>query len=162
MKKLKAFTLTELLVAMVVSAIVIAVAYQIYSIASMQFGEYKKVNDKISNEVVLKGLLNMDFFTSTAVLQRSENSIEIHKQDTLIEYAWNEFFVLRTKNNMRDTFFLEVESSELRFKNKAQKQGGLVDELELVSKDSGAERVFCFFKEYSADVLMRNENGIHE
>ena len=160
MTKLKAFTLIELLVAMVVSGIVIAVAYQVYLIATMQFSEYKRISDKVTSEVVLKGLLNSDFFMSESVIQRSENSIEVQRENKAIRYEWNERYVLRTTENMKDTFFLEVASAELMFNNEKRQRGELIDEMKLVSKESGQERIFCFFKHYSADVLLRNENVI--
>ena len=156
-KKIKAFTLIELLVAMVISAIVIAITYQIYFIASKQFVEYKKSNKKVTQEVVLKGLLNNDFFQSESVIRKSENSIEAQIPDRKINYEWINDYIIRTSNGSRDTFFMPVSSVELKFRNKAQElSDGLIDALRIISKNGEEEKDFCFFKEYSADVLMQN------
>ena len=156
-KKIKAFTLIELLVAMVISAIVIAITYQIYFIASKQFVEYKKRNEKATQEVVLKGLLNNDFFQSESVMRKSENSIEAQIAGTKINYQWENDFVIRINSGSRDTFFIPVSLVELKFRNKAQElSDGLIDELRIVSKNGEEEKYFCSFKEYSADVLMQN------
>ena len=147
----------ELLVAMVVSGIVIAVAYQVYLIATQQFSEYKKINDKVTTLAVLKGLLNSDFFMCTTVIQRSESSIEVQMNEKLINYEWNDRYLLRTSDNIRDTFFLEVASADLLFGKQQGGQGELIDELKLISKEGDHEQIFCFYKQYSAEVLLQNK-----
>ena len=156
-KKIRAFTLVELLVVMVISGIVIAITYQIYFIANKQFMQYKKGNEKVTQEVILRGLLNNDFFQSESVIRKSENNIEMQLADEKINYEWRDEFIIRVTNASRDTFFLPVSLVELKFRNSSQDiSAGLIDALKIISENGDEEKYFCFFKEYSADVLMQN------
>ena len=149
----------ELLIAMIISAIVIACSSQVYLLGSKMFGDYRKECDKTAQVVVLNGLLHSDFFESLSVIRKSENSIEAVLGNKTVNYRWNNSFVVRTVAGVRDTFFIPVTSAELAFQDKTQDQSGeLIDRLLIVSEESDQEQYFCFFKEYSADVQMQHSN----
>ena len=160
--RLKAFSLIELLVALVIGGIVIGIACKMYLIANQQFRQYKKGTEKTAQEVVLKGLLHTDFFQSISVIRKSENSIEAEFSDKTINYQWSPDFVVRTDNSIKDTFFIPVDSVRMKFQNNQQDQSDeLVDQLVIVSKEAEQEQEFCFFKEYSADVLMQHTKATY-
>ncbi len=156
---LKAFTLVELLVAMIITGIVVGITYQVYIMANRQFNSYKSGNEKLSQIIVFKGLLHTDFFQSSSVSKSLEKGIEVVYSDKKILYEWNDKYLLRNDNGLRDTFFINIRSSEMKFHNFIQmKTNGLLDELVLVFEETGSEHSFCFFKKYSADVLMLSDN----
>ena len=101
-KKLKAFTLIELLVAMVISGIVIGIAYSGYLIFSNQFQAYKKTNDKNLQGLTLNGLLKGDFLNSGAIKRSDENSMEAQYDDKSIFYQWGGSYVLRSSGETTD------------------------------------------------------------
>lgn len=162
MKRLKAFTLIELLIAMVVGGIVIGGAFEVYLFSSRQFLKYKASNEEITRIVMLDGILHSDFFNSTSVVRKSDNCMEMKSSDKVIDYRFERNFVLRSFIGVSDTFFLKVSVVQMQFKGKLQLEGErLIDELEIISKEGDEEKVFCFFKEYSADVLMKQLNEQH-
>ena len=158
----RAFSLIELLVALVISSIVIGIACKMYLVANQQFRQYKKGADQTTREVVFKGLLKADFFQSLAVVRKSERSIEARLVDKVINYEWNDKYVVRIGAGVKDTFFIPVTSTGLKFQNKEQGQSDeLIDQMVIVSKEDGQEQDFCFFKEYSAEVLMQHTHEQH-
>lgn len=158
-KKLKAFTLIELLVAMVVSSVVIASSYFIYGTFSKNLVDYRRHENKLSDVVVLSGVLSHDINVAGAVIMNSSNDITVEQAAGNVRYEWKESVVLRVTDLSSDTFKLAVKNIEVKFMDKEQVvSGGLVDELKFTSVVDGQEFMHYFEKKYGSDILVESEN----
>jgi prepilin-type N-terminal cleavage/methylation domain-containing protein len=159
MKKVRAFSLIELLVAMVISSVVIASAYFMYSMFSKDLIDYKGHINKLSDAVVLNGILEHDINLAQAVKKNSSNGIRIEQGSANIDYEWQEDAVLRKTDLSTDTFHLFLKDVELNFMNTEQTvTGSLIDVLKFNSSTDGREITFSFEKKYGSDMLVKSEN----
>lgn len=154
----KAFTLIELLVAMVVSSAVIASSYFIYNTFSKNLVDYRKHISKLSDGIVLNGVLSHDMNYAKAIRKNLSNGIILDHGERNIEYEWQEHIVVRISTFSSDTFRLAVNNPEVNFMGKEQTLiGGLVDQLKLTSLLEEQELVFYFEKKYGSDILVESE-----
>jgi prepilin-type N-terminal cleavage/methylation domain-containing protein len=108
MRKLKAFTLVELLVAMVLSTIVIALAYSVYTQTNASFQnaltQYGKTNDLLQ----LQRMMNRDF--NNACLATYENgTLKVERSDhSQVDYQLDSNKLIRSDKSVMDTFILNI------------------------------------------------------
>jgi prepilin-type N-terminal cleavage/methylation domain-containing protein len=161
MQKVKAFTLMELLVSMLISGIVISIIYLSYEIIYKQYEGYKKTNKKITQALLVNTLLKTDFLKAHYILNKEKGLLFLDKQQNAIGYQFEEKYILRKANNVQDTFFLKAITIKQEFMNLKQEEPfGLVDNLFFEASILDELEQFHFQKTYGADVLME-ENIPH-
>jgi len=155
MKKLKAFTILELMVTMIISSLVIGIIYTSYDFIGKQFISYKVVNEEITEAMTSNSLINRDI-NDAGYIQKTTGGIHIiYKKEKSLNYIFEVQYVIREINNVRDTFSIPIFNVEMRLLNEKQLQtGGLIDELLLTTQVTGETQQFRFKKQYAADVLM--------
>lgn len=160
MKRLSAFTLIELLVAMAVSSIVIAAGYVSYGIINRNYIDFRNNSSEMTQAAALRGVLSHDFNLAKVVKRYSSNEILVEMNDKgIVNYNWNENYVLRKNSIEQDTFFISLKKAELRFLDKDQdKAEGIIDELIFTTSVEGQEFIFYFDKQYGSDMIIENEN----
>jgi Tfp pilus assembly protein PilE len=105
-QQIKAYTLMEVTVAMLLSAICITLCYSAYGIITGYYHEFGKKNETIAAVLSLKQVLERDFLKSKYVL-RNENEIILINDSTNIKYLFDSNFVARNFNELHtDTFKL--------------------------------------------------------
>lgn len=127
-KKLQAFTITELMVVMLISTITITAAFSAYSIIDKQFRAYGKDNEKALNLSTIKGLLSDDFLLAKEV-QGNKNGIRFQMDNDSIIYAIHGNYIVRKNsilNTRNDTFAIKIEDSVFRLNN-TEVENGLID-----------------------------------
>lgn len=158
MKRLKAFTLMELLVAMLISTIVVGISYQAYHIVYQQYMSYRKNNQLINNVFMLHTALQTDFMNAKFVNKKEDAVVMKDKDGNKIIYFFDQNYILRNVNEMQDTFFVSANDMHLKFISEDQKATeGIIDEFYFTSLVAGEEEHFHFSKTYAADVLMEAE-----
>ena len=101
--KIKAFTLLEILVALVLSFFIVGILYLTYNMMGQQFrSEYQK---QLSSVVLLKSGLEMDFFKADSIIAE-QKQIFVFRQGKKSTYQFHEDAILRTKNSKSDTIFV--------------------------------------------------------
>lgn len=101
--KIKAFTLLEILVALVLSFFIIGILYLTYNMMGRQFrSEYQK---QLSSVVLLRSGLEMDFFKADSIIAE-QKQIFVFRQGKESIYQFHEDAILRTKNSKSDTLFV--------------------------------------------------------
>jgi prepilin-type N-terminal cleavage/methylation domain-containing protein len=159
-KRLQAFTLIELLVAMLISSAVISSAFLIYRTFAKNMIDYKSHINKLSDAVVLNGILSHDMNIAKAVKKSNLNDIAMEQGSKNVQYEWQDQAVLRRTDISCDTFHLIVNNIKVNFMNKEQVlSGGLIDELKFTSVTDGHEFIFYFEKKYGSDILVESENN---
>ncbi len=157
MQKVKAFTLMELLVSMLISGIVISIIYLCYEIIYKQYLGYKDTNHTISQAVLLNSLLKTDFTQAAYITKSEEGLLFSESGGHTTGYRFNELFVLREVNDVKDTFFIPVREIRIRFQKEEQEApSGLIDELSFDSNILDQQEHFQYHKQYGADVLMNS------
>lgn len=102
--KLRAFTLFELLVGMIISAVVIAGCYTGYSIAYKRYLSYCTIKREITGVVQLNAILNREFFNAVSV-NYEENALIFDSPGAApLRYEFDEYFILRQEGEITDTF----------------------------------------------------------
>ena len=157
MRKIRAFTIIELVVVMILSSIIIGIIYSAYQIVNSQYGNYIKANKQITSEAVLTMLLNKDFAAAHFIKKEGERIFFFDIENKVKSYHFGDDFIVRNSNAVVDTFFIRALNIETLFLNQSPHfYNGLIDELYFESATFG-ERIFRFKKLYAADVLMGNE-----
>ena len=159
MKKLKAFTLMELLIAMIIGGIVVGISYTAYSIIYKQFLNYKSMNGKINEASLLNTLMQHDFSNASFINASGEKEITFTFQpENKIVYRFDQDYIIRQTGETRDTFFVPAENIERRFQNeKISDYTALIDAVSFEATISGEKEFFNFGKQYASDVLMEAE-----
>lgn len=155
-RKLKAFTLMELLVAMVLSAIVIASAGLGYQFMMERYGNYKKANDEVLELATFYAVLNNDMQVADEVVVAGEE-VECRKDSSVVVYGFGADWVVRVQGSafsvqgelasgIVDTFKVGINE----VKTMAIENTGLVEQLSLETEGS----TLVVNKEYGADRLL--------
>ena len=157
MRKIKAFTIIELVVVMILSGIIIGIVYSAYQIVNSQYGNYIKANKRITSEAVLTMLLNKDFASAHFIKKEGERIFFFDAENKVNTYRFEDDFIIRNSNAVVDTFFIPTLNIEMLFLSQAQgSYNGMIDELYFESAAVEGQ-IFRFKKLYAADVLMENE-----
>jgi prepilin-type N-terminal cleavage/methylation domain-containing protein len=154
MNKLKAFTLLELIIVMVLMALVTGIAFQAYQIVSSQYHSYQQ-NVYRDNELMLfENTLQRDF-SSSAYVKKTETGIQCIRPDKTVEYTFAGDYVLRTID-IPDTFHIHAAHDSTSFYAKGNlSQGDFVQKLGFTVNVKEELLPYLFVKEYGADVLMK-------
>jgi hypothetical protein len=156
MKRIKAYSIIELIVVMLISSIVIATAYQGYLLFFRQYLGFSERSAKIARVSLVDRLLLSDF----------ENSFDVRKQgyciycrypSHLVRYEFFSGGIIRLQDAVRDTFFMKMQHPQVTFRNLTANEGSLVDRISFSIEREKDSINFSYEKKYGADVLM-NEN----
>ena len=100
--KIKAFTLLEIMIALVLSFFVVGILYLSYNMMGSQFrNEYQK---QLSNLVLLKSGLEMDFFYADTIIAE-DKQILVFRMGKESSFRFNEDCILKEINLKSDTLF---------------------------------------------------------
>ena len=155
MQKLRAFTLMELLVGMIVSSIVISFGYATYSLIYKQYRSYRIIKNELADVSQLSFILNNDM-ANAEMVSLKENLLSIDRKDKLpLLYDFNDSIVLRKENDICDTFKIAPSAVTAGFIFPDQK--AIVKYFSFEAKVLGEIEHFVFSKNYSAEILMNYE-----
>lgn len=157
MQKIKAFTLMELLIGMIIGCIVVALGYSTYNIIFKQYSAYKAIKNKVVEIMQLNTVMNNDF-TTADFITFSDNKLILNNRDTLLEYYFNDSYIIRTNNTFADTF--QLKTTNFLVKSVDSTELNATDMLTNFNFDmlvSGDTQHVTFTKNYSAETLMNHE-----
>lgn len=159
MKTIKAFTLLEMMIALVLSSIVFSISFVCYSMILKQFLNYKHSSTLIQEAGQLQTTLQTDFFNSQLIQYNDITATFIFFERPSVKYLFVKDFVLRESNNRTDTFHVLVGKPEVRYELNLLRENSLVNDLRLNLKVAEADEVFHFVKRYSSYDLMNETNN---
>src|SRR5688572_4879759 len=105
---------------MIISSIVISAGYLSYDIVLKQFLNYKNVNNKISEALMLRVMLQKDFSDARVVKKTAAFGFSCKTEQDSVLYQFDEKYILRKKELMTDTFFIPVTALQATFLNEIQ------------------------------------------
>jgi hypothetical protein len=149
-KAIKAFTILELVISMLLSLIVVLIAILAFEMISKQFMSYKKNNETIRNFYVLEGLLTNDFEFSKKIEWKDNNKMECYMPDNkMFSYQLNDTLIIRYAENSTDTFFVKLNKIDKVFL--VNENSKIINELKLQTHLLNEDYLLSFKKNYAAD-----------
>ena len=138
MNKAKAFTLTELIVVMIISTIVISLAFTALSMVKRQIGHIQK-RTEIKNELIsIEKVLHKDF-NWYGLGELSNNSLKFKNPIDSVKYTFEDKFLLRNK----DTIKIAISNLAVYLDGKTVKKGK-VDALKFEATDLNNRATFIY------------------
>jgi prepilin-type N-terminal cleavage/methylation domain-containing protein len=153
----KAFTLIELVVAMLISSIVVLTAYETYTITTVQCSDYRKRSTLIGQSYQLNMVLNKDCFDASAIWLNSDSSLIFQSDGSPdITYIFRSNYILRQLTPaVQDTFPFTANGIQVKMEpNNLQNGISLIDNFSFKIKVFGEYVSIGLKKEYPADILM--------
>ena len=140
MKKIKAFTLTELLVVMAVSTIVISLAFLVLTMVQKQLNVIKRGIDKKQIIEHLDRVFWKDFNECKKVSLNNEKLFFEKDMDTIV-YNFEEKIIVREK----DSFPIQINHKSF-YLNGLKVKNGSIDALKLVFDDTYVNNTLFVYK----------------
>lgn len=162
MHKLRAFTLMELLVGMIVSSIVIAFGYSAYALIYKQYLSYKSVKTTVVETMQLNAAMSNDF-NNAAYITFYDNILKMNSDNKLLTYNFIDSLVIRSDREMLDTFKLAASSIQIKpVFNDILSNDTLINDLQFDVSVFDTKEHFTFTKRYTAQTLMNYEMQVKE
>lgn len=154
-KKIPAFTLSEILVVLAITAIVIGIAFSVLTLVTKQYNAMRDGYAFRSEVVKLKQRLSLDFNTASSANwnPKDEQLILFHREENII-YSWSPEYVIRNT----DTLNLPIiEAIPMRQGLEVEK--GVIDGLKLRASQGREDTHIFISREVDA---LTNLNAIWE
>jgi len=165
-KRLKAFTILEVTITMLVAALVMGITYSAYSIIIKSYGAFNKKNQDMAVIVRLDEWLKKDF-SSAEIILKDTVGIAMNSTDRHIKYRFDPDLIIRTEIRS-DTFKVKTDSLVLSFEGLPINEYSLTDEqnrlddLDLVILFQGEKIPYHYHKQYSSvNLINRNANAVN-
>jgi len=156
----KAFTLMEVTIAMLISAVVIGITYTSYSIVVKYYVAYAKKNTEIIGLTTIDHLLRRDFERADSI-RNDTGGIAFSVGGQLVKYEFDTNFIVRKAAGI-DTFKVETKALNLFFEgvpvteDEAAGERKPVDELSFTLLYEKAEIPYHYRKKYSSENLLNS------
>lgn len=162
--KLNAFTIMEVTIAMMVSAILILIVYTAFSVVSSSYHSFLFKNEESAGLVQLDRLLQRDFRRADMII-KNDSGILLKNNKSSVSYILNNNYIVRV-SGITDTFKVKTESTHMTFEQQPVSMvtqdpvSNRIDELELDLLSHNEKITFHYFKLYSsADLFKQNANA---
>lgn len=110
---IKAFSIVEVMVSMVITAIIVGLIFGVFTIVSEQILEFKKENEQTADFNRLSYSINKAVFDSEKMISR-ENGVYFQTYDgDTISYQKVDGYFIRRAQTFTDTFKLELQTIRL-------------------------------------------------
>lgn len=165
--RLKAFTIMEMTVTMLIAAILMGITYTAFIIINKSYSSFNIKNKDMAELEQLDELLRKDF-DRAEIIQKDQNGISFKKADlTLIKYEFNPDYIVRTSGRV-DTFKFKTEELSTSFEGQAMnetresEEENRLDELDISLLFQNEKIPYHYYKQYSSvNLIQRNPNAIH-
>ncbi|MBB6502651.1 type II secretion system protein J [Pedobacter cryoconitis] len=130
--KVSAFTLMEITVAMLISAICITICYSAYGLIQSYYIRFEEKNKTSSLVMDLKHVLERDFLKAIHII-RTENGLEVQQDSLNIDYSFQDKQILRQIKSLHtDTFSMPAQKIDFYFEGREAHVADTVDQLNLI------------------------------
>ncbi|MBI5541228.1 MAG: prepilin-type N-terminal cleavage/methylation domain-containing protein [Bacteroidia bacterium] len=150
MKRLRAFSMVELMVAMIVSSIVIGVALTVYMNLNQYYQDFKEKGKIDSELLLLVSTMRADMEKSYEVHGDNSDLTMVFEAGKTINYSFEGKFILRKIDDVTDTFYNPIQEVEVNYLDNENKY---VNDLLVNIKQVESIFPLHITKEYSRDLL---------
>jgi Tfp pilus assembly protein PilE len=165
-RQIKAFTIMEITVVMLISAIVIGIAYTAFNIINQSYRSFEHKNDDMAILVRLDELLKKDFNHANTI-SKTTNGIVVKMITDSVIYDFEPGFILRT-STIIDTFKLTTQDIVTNFETNPitaispVPEQNRIDELDFSILFDNEKIPYAYHKLYSStDLIERNTNAVN-
>ena len=152
-KKIKGFTIAEMLVVLVISAIVISLALLVLGLVQRQVYSIQKNINRTNEVVLLERLLWQDFNKNNLFYNNEKELLLAYNSKDTIQYEFTNTFIIRNK----DTLKVGVLSLE-RYLEGAKTTSNNLDAVELVlTNEFQSKNLFIFTKKDATYFMESNK-----
>lgn len=123
-KRLPAFTIMELTVSMLLSALVISITYTALTLVTRSYQSFSQKNEELAGLVRLDELLKRDFLAASSIY-KTESGIALPgaaPDGTQVSYAFGSEAILRRTTLVADTFKVASTAVQLLFEGQEVRQ----------------------------------------
>jgi len=153
-KRLKAFTLLELLIGMVISSIIITIGYTSYRVIYKQYLNYKLTRKEMIEVAAFQNEFQNNFYNAE-VVKAEENAICFEfSGDKKIKFTFFDTFITREINELIDTFKIENNN---RVKVYIDENNTEIKAFMFNSTLFNEPIVFSFQKQYSSEYYIKHD-----
>lgn len=100
-KKIKSFTLAEMLVVLVISAIVVSLAIAVLMLVQKQMQIIQSIEEKKQEIIFLERALSQDFNQGRPYYQLKEKTLTKYSKHDTVSYKFNDGYVLRNDDTLK-------------------------------------------------------------
>lgn len=160
-KKVPAFTIMEVTIAMLLSAIVIGLTYTVFSLVTLSYQSYQVRHREMALVLSLDGLLQRDFNRAVVILKDTDG-IALKDGNRIVKYRFYPDYVLRTGIAI-DTFRVKTDSVAMSFEGKtldssgAGEENNRLDELDMQVTLQKEKIPYYYHKIYSSANLINRK-----
>ncbi|HKC66691.1 MAG TPA: hypothetical protein VKG26_00535 [Bacteroidia bacterium] len=147
--KLKAFTLMNFVVGMIITTIIMTSFYEAYQYMNEEVDLYRNQNNSILDALNFEVNMNKDMLRAETIIRLSEDEIQICNSNDKYYYQFNDTYILKTINDVTDTFKIAVNNLKFETENFE-----LVKKITFSSKLDDKEIMYNFSKDYSAEQIV--------
>lgn len=151
--KLKAFTIMEILISIIISSIVIALSISIYEVVIKMHLNFKHKTEVTRNLTQLNYLLNNDFFSSDSTYV-FDNKLELTSiaNNYSVEYFFLKKTIIRNQLTLSDTFNFDEINTFLYKKHLSSK----LDSININAQTEKQNFMFNYVIQYDANELIKH------
>jgi len=150
-KRVKAFTLSEMLVVLVVSSIVIAITFMVLNLVQKQVSTIRTNFSKQQEIQTLERILWQDFNSYNAYYNQVNDILEFTNNKEIITYNFNTDYILRNS----DTIHTSIASKSL-FLNGNLINNGYVDAITIITEKLYTSNKIFAYKQKDAAYYLNN------
>jgi len=164
--RVKAFTILEVTITMLIAALVIGITYTAYMIVFKSYASFNHKHDDMAVLLTVDHLLKRDF-EQAETIEKDATGVTIKRNDKLIKYEFQPDFIVRNDSRI-DTFKVKMQDVILSFENvpvtqmQETAEQNRIDELgfSLIYQDT---KIPCHYaKTYSSvNLIKRNPNAVN-
>ena len=153
--KIRAFTLIELLICMILSTIIIGMGYAAYSESYKRFLTYSGMKKNIVDAIRVNRVFNNDFTQAELVYYNSGNILLNSKNKPAIEYEFTSSAIIRKVYNQADTFhFAIIRPLAVYVDNDVAAAEGIINAFSFETEIYKQTLPFYYSKTYSAETII--------
>lgn len=164
--RVKAFTILEVTIAMLIAGVLIAITYTSYSIIVKSYGSFTHKNQDMAQLVRLDEWLKKDF-AHAEIVQKDSAGIVLNSADRHIKYKFDPDFIVRIEIRT-DTFKVKPETVITSFEDQpvnelpTTEELNRLDDLQLDILFQDEKIPYHYHKQYSsANLINRNPNALN-
>ena len=165
-QKVKAFTILEVTITMLITALLIGITYTSYSIIVKSYRSFTVKNEEMTVLVTLDHLLKRDFDQAEMIF-KDQDGIALTSNDKTIKYEFKPDYIVRNAARI-DTFKVQTQDVSTAFENvpinevQETEEPNRIDELAFTLIFQNEKIPYHFYKLYSSvNLIQRNPNAVN-
>lgn len=158
--RINAFTLIEVVLAMMLAAIVIGMAYTAFTLFTRLYGTYRTKNLAHADVRAFQQVLERDM-EQAAVVSLEDDQLFFGNGDGTVDpsYVFHKDYILRIKNALPDTFKLKSVAMRTAFEGHGVRLG-IVDQVLIGFEHEKEPMLIAVNKRYSAEELFNSKRTL--